>query len=266
MDSEIRSITSAAERYELRDVPRVALDLPVFLHRRRGDAIVGRTRDVSVSGVCVETSLPFELEEITEITLELKSRSLRLPVDGAWQRSRDHASEALSGLAFRRARAEEASALLQLVDETTQTVAAFLSTVPATRDLDETELVTLVRATRYRNATAGASIQSAGSVDPEGDAIHVVGFGEVSLSLQSSSGRAVRRRTVGPGALFGGLALVGGIAHIESAQAESEVRLLQIDADAWRFLVDAHPRLAQQLGFRVLQAACASLASEPAPS
>jgi len=263
MDSEIRHFTSAASRYELRDVPRVALDLPVFLHRRSGDALVGRTRDVSVSGVCVETPVLFEIEEITELTLELATKPLRLPVDGAWQRSRDNGSEVLSGLAFRRASEDPAAALLQLVDETTQTVAAFLSKVPATSELDAPDLITLVRATRYRNATVGASIQRAGTSDPERDAIYVVAYGEVSLSLKNASGRAVRHRTLGPGELFGGLALVGEIPVLESAEADTDVRLLEIDADAWHFLVDSHPGLAQHLGFRVLQAACASLTSEP---
>ena len=265
MDPEIRIVTTAASRYELRDVPRVALDLPAFLHRRSGDALVGRTRDVSVSGVCVETPVPFEIEEIQEITLELGTRPLRLPVDGAWQRSRGPATEALSGLAFRRAAPEQASALLQLVDETTQTVAAFLATVPATRDLEATDLITLVLATRYRNTNVGVLIQQAGSSDPEYDAIYVVAFGEVSLSLQTSSGRVVRQRALGPGSLFGGLALVGGVPVLESVHAESEVRLLEIDADAWRHLVASHPALAQQLGFRVLQAACESVTSEPTP-
>lgn len=45
--------------------------------------------------------------------------------------------------------------------------------------------------------------------------------------------------------------LVGDCAHPESAVAECETRLLEIDRDAFRYLEGARPWLAQRLAFAV---------------
>jgi len=92
-----------------------------------------------------------------------------------------------------------------------------------------------------------------GSAEVGEDSLFLVTEGSVALQLRVRDAIERDFARLVPGDLFGGLPLVCGEPHAESAIAATDCELLEIDAAAWRYLRTARPWLGQRLGQALLR-------------
>ncbi len=78
--------------------------------------------------------------------------------------------------------------------------------------------------------------------DP-GDVLYVVHSGEIELSRASAEGRRPLAR-IGPGEFFGEMSVVVGEARTARAQAVSDCRLLELDAETFEAMCVDRPEIA----------------------
>lgn len=82
--------------------------------------------------------------------------------------------------------------------------------------------------------------------DP-GDACYVVSSGSCRVTRQHSDGRVITLATLGPGAIFGELAMLDGERRSASVEAVEDTELLALPATDVRALIREHPELAEKL-------------------
>src|SRR5829696_10406582 len=82
--------------------------------------------------------------------------------------------------------------------------------------------------------------------DP-GDACYIVSQGSCRVTRQHSDGRAITLATLGPGAIFGELAMLDGERRSASVEAAENTELLALPATDMRSLIRSHPELAEKL-------------------
>lgn len=234
---------------------RVGADLPVQLHGTdfRG-TLPARARDLSVGGLCIATHSAFALKSVRRVTLGLPSGPLTLQAEGRWQRDAPSDGVMLSGVEFVEPSPEAVAALKSLVFEIGQSLAQFLSTESELRGLGLEEILGLAHITRLRDVTAGATIYRQDTAHPGEDSIFVVGRGSVIVQVRARNVSEVMLARLGAGQVFGGMPLVGGISHSDSAVADTDARILEIDQDAFSYLKTARPSLAEGLAFAVTHA------------
>lgn len=237
---------------EIRGSGRVGSDLPVEVHLAELPApLLARSRDVGVGGLCVATPSPFALKSVRRVVIALPDGPLAIEAEGRWQIDAAGDDLVLSGLAFLDLSPEAVDALSHFVIETGRTLARFLYTQSELRDFGLEEILGLAQITRLRDVTTGRFLYRQDTALPGEDSIFVVARGGICLSARTRGARDVTLARLQPGQVFGGMPLVGDAAHAESAIAESETRLLEVDRDAYRYLEGARPWLAQRLAFAV---------------
>ena len=82
--------------------------------------------------------------------------------------------------------------------------------------------------------------------DP-GDACYIVSQGSCRVTRQHSDGRVITLATLGPGAIFGELAMLDGERRSASVEAAENTELLALPATDMRSLIRAHPEMAEKL-------------------
>jgi CRP/FNR family transcriptional regulator len=82
--------------------------------------------------------------------------------------------------------------------------------------------------------------------DP-GDACYIVSKGSCRVTRQHSDGRVITLATLGPGAIFGELAMLDGERRSASVETTESTELLAIPAIDMRSLIRAHPGMAEKL-------------------
>ncbi len=207
-------------------------------------SLIARCRDLGAAGACLRTDSAFPVEAARRVILGLPSGPLCLEVRGCWQRG---GAEAISGLAFQRVPTAALATLSQFVGQRCLQLAGFLRAQEALRELAPEELAWLTRALRFRHVMAGESIYLQDGAAPEGDALFVLADGSVILEGHAARGEAVTVARLRPGALFGGLPLLGSVPHAESARARSDCLLLALQRDAFEHVKAERPRLARAL-------------------
>jgi small-conductance mechanosensitive channel/CRP-like cAMP-binding protein len=148
---------------------------------------------------------------------------------------------------------------------TTQTVrytrlpAAAAESVPAREErlaatLGRIDLLASLDAAELRGLAAGAAEQSfaAGEVvirqgDP-GTSMYVIETGRVAVTAALGSGVPTTLAELGPGDFFGEMSLLTGAARSATVTALHESRLIVIDKEGLRPMVEARPELAERLG------------------
>ncbi len=105
----------------------------------------------------------------------------------------------------------------------------------------------LAQVTRYRQVNAGRMLYRQDTRNPGEDSIFLLTQGRIALRVRFRDVRDLDFADLGPGEIFGGFPLVADLAHTESAVAESDCSLLEIDDTAYRYLCTARPWLAQKL-------------------
>lgn len=243
---------SAPGRYETRGTGRVGSDLPVEVHV--GDLpgpLLARSRDIGVGGLCIATPSSFALKSVRRVVIGLSSGPISLEAEGRWQFDATGDDLVLSGLAFTDPSPEAVETLSNLVLESGRALARFLYAHSELREFGLEEVLGLAQITRFRDIGAGRTVYRQDTARPGEDSVFVVASGGVCIQARARGAREVTLARLAPGSLFGGMPLVGDAPHPESAVAESDCRLLEIDRDAYRYLEGSRPWLAQRLAFAV---------------
>jgi CRP/FNR family transcriptional regulator len=80
-----------------------------------------------------------------------------------------------------------------------------------------------------------------------GDACYIVRSGTCRVTREHRDGRAITLANLGPGAIFGELAMFDGGIRSASVEAVDDVELLALPASDIRSLIRGHPQMAEKL-------------------
>ena len=234
---------------ELRHAARVGTDFPVQIHSSDlPGPLPGRTRDLSVGGACIATATPFHLKAVSRIVIQLPDKLLTLACEGRWQREEPADDLVLSGLAFVDVDERDLDLLWSLVLDTGKELARFLFERTPLHELGLEEAMALAQVSRFRDIPVGRIIFRQDTRKSGEDSVFLLLSGQVVLSVRVRDALDLELERLSPGALFGGLPLVAGVEHAETAVAASDVRLLEIDASAYRYIRIAKPWIGYRLG------------------
>jgi CRP/FNR family transcriptional regulator, cyclic AMP receptor protein len=119
-----------------------------------------------------------------------------------------------------------------------------LRSVPLFADLEEGELE------RFSQVAVPRSFPAATRVFHEGDssdACYIVSEGSFRVTREHSDGRAITLATLGPGEIFGELAMLDGDKRSASAESITDGTLLALPANDVRNLLSRNPEIALKL-------------------
>src|ERR1700674_5574516 len=110
-------------------------------------------------------------------------------------------------------------------------------------DLDPEALDQLCRYAKHSTLKRGATIFSKG--DP-GNSLFAVISGTVKISISSAEGRSAILNLIGPGEIFGEVALLDGLARTADATANTDCEIFVIDRREFIPFVRSQPALAMK--------------------
>ncbi len=128
--------------------------------------------------------------------------------------------------------------------EADQTAVELLKSVTLFADLEEGELQRFSQVAVPRTFPAGTRVFHEGD---DSDACYIVKEGSFRVTREHSDGRAITLATLGPGEIFGELAMLDGDKRSASAEALSEGELLALPANDVRALLARHPEISLKL-------------------
>jgi CRP/FNR family cyclic AMP-dependent transcriptional regulator len=111
-------------------------------------------------------------------------------------------------------------------------------------DLEEGELERFSHVAVPRSFPAGTRVFHEGD---NSDACYIVSEGSFRVTREHSDGRAITLATLGPGEIFGELAMLDGDQRSASAEALTDGELLALPAGDVRSLLARHPEIALKL-------------------
>src|ERR1044072_4672810 len=129
--------------------------------------------------------------------------------------------------------------------EEVETSAGLLRSVPPFADLEEAELERFSRVAVPRSFPAGTRVFHEGD---RSDACYIVREGSFRVTREHSDGRAITLATLGPGEVFGELAMLDGDTRSASAEALSDGELLALPATDVKSPLAPPPASATHLG------------------
>jgi CRP-like cAMP-binding protein len=131
------------------------------------------------------------------------------------------------------------------VSETTeQSAIDLLRSVPLFADLEEGELERFSHVAVPRSFPAGTRVFHEGD---SSDACYIVSEGSFRVTREHSDGRAITLATLGPGEIFGELAMLDGDKRSASAESITDGTLLALPANDVRSLLARNPEIALKL-------------------
>jgi CRP-like cAMP-binding protein len=131
------------------------------------------------------------------------------------------------------------------VSETTeQSAVELLRSVPLFADLEEGELERFSHVAVPRSFPAGTRVFHEGD---SSDACYIVSAGSFRVTREHSDGRAITLATLGPGEIFGELAMLDGDKRSASAESITDGTLLALPANDVRSLLARNPEIALKL-------------------
>lgn len=128
--------------------------------------------------------------------------------------------------------------------EELETSAGLLRSVPLFAGLEEAELERFSRVAVPRSFPAGTRVFHEGD---RSDACYIVREGSFRVTREHSDGRAITLATLGPGEVFGELAMLDGDTRSASAEALSDGELLALPAVDVKALLARHPEISVKL-------------------
>ena len=131
-----------------------------------------------------------------------------------------------------------------LVSDREQSAVELLKSVTLFADLEEGELERFSHVAVPRSFPAGTRVFHEGD---NSDACYIVKEGSFRVTREHSDGRAITLATLGPGEIFGELAMLDGDKRSASAEALSDGELLALPAGDVRSLLARHPEIALKL-------------------
>src|SRR5215467_415001 len=133
---------------------------------------------------------------------------------------------------------------MRVAGTTEQSAVELLKSVPLFADLEEAELERFSHVAVPRTFPAGTRVFHEGD---SSDACYIVKSGNFRVTREHSDGRAITLATLGPGEIFGELAMLDGDKRSASAEALSDGELLALPAGDVRSLLSRHPEIALKL-------------------
>jgi CRP/FNR family cyclic AMP-dependent transcriptional regulator len=119
-----------------------------------------------------------------------------------------------------------------------------LRSVPLFADLEEDELESFSRVAVPRSFPAAIRVFHEGD---HSDACYIVRSGSFRVTREHSDGRAITLATLGPGDIFGELAMLDGEVRSASVEALTDGELLALPAGDVRALLARHPDITVKL-------------------
>src|SRR3954467_12613552 len=119
-----------------------------------------------------------------------------------------------------------------------------LSRVPLFSELSPEELERISRVSVARSFPAGVRVFHEGD---HSDACYLVRMGDLRVTREHSDGRAIALATLGPGDIFGELAMLDGKARSASVETLAESELLALPAGDMRRLLADRPEISVKL-------------------
>ncbi len=119
-----------------------------------------------------------------------------------------------------------------------------LRSVPLFADLEADELESFSRVAVPRSFPAATRVFHEGD---HSDACYIVRAGSFRVTREHSDGRAITLATLGPGDIFGELAMLDGEVRSASVEALSDGELLALPAGEVRALLARHPEITVKL-------------------
>ncbi len=123
-------------------------------------------------------------------------------------------------------------------------VVELLRRVPLFSELSGSELERISQVAVPRSYPPDTRVLHEG--DP-GDACYIVREGSCRVTREHSDGRAITLATLGPGAIFGELAMFDGEKRSASVEATESTELLALPGGDMRSLIRSHPEMAEKL-------------------
>jgi CRP/FNR family transcriptional regulator, cyclic AMP receptor protein len=130
------------------------------------------------------------------------------------------------------------------VSDREQSAVELLKSVTLFADLEEGELERFSHVAVPRSFPGGTRVFHEGD---NSDACYIVKEGSFRVTREHSDGRAITLATLGPGEIFGELAMLDGDKRSASAEALSDGELLALPAGDVRSLLARHPEIALKL-------------------
>jgi CRP/FNR family transcriptional regulator len=125
-----------------------------------------------------------------------------------------------------------------------QSAIDLLRSVTLFEDLEQAELERFSQVAVPRSFPAGTRVFHEGD---NSDACYIVREGSFRVTREHSDGRAITLATLGPGEIFGELAMLDGDKRSASAEALTDGELLALPAGDVRSLLARHPEIALKL-------------------
>jgi CRP/FNR family transcriptional regulator, cyclic AMP receptor protein len=119
-----------------------------------------------------------------------------------------------------------------------------LSRVPLFSELSPDELDRISRVSVARSFPAGVRVFHEGD---QSDACYLVRTGDLRVTREHPDGRAIALATLGPGDIFGELAMLDGEARSASVETLTDAELLALPAADVRRLLADHPEISVKL-------------------
>jgi CRP-like cAMP-binding protein len=119
-----------------------------------------------------------------------------------------------------------------------------LSRVPLFSELSREELERISRVSVARSFPAGVRVFHEGD---HSDACYLVRTGDLRVTREHPDGRAIALATLGPGDIFGELAMLDGEARSASVETLTDAELLALPAGDVRRLLADHPDISVKL-------------------
>ncbi|MBS1863913.1 MAG: Crp/Fnr family transcriptional regulator [Actinobacteria bacterium] len=129
-------------------------------------------------------------------------------------------------------------------ETTEQSAVELLRSVPLFADLEEGELERFSHVAVPRSFPAGTRVFHEGD---SSDACYIVSEGSFRVTREHSDGRAITLATLGPGEIFGELAMLDGDRRSASAESITDGTLLALPANDVRSLLARNPEIALKL-------------------
>lgn len=129
-------------------------------------------------------------------------------------------------------------------EEKTPSPVELLRSVPLFADLEPRELESFSQVAVPRSFPAGTRVFHEGD---RSDACYIVASGSFRVTREHSDGRAITLATLGPGEVFGELAMLDHDVRSASAEALDEGELLALPASEVRALLARHPEISVKL-------------------
>jgi CRP/FNR family transcriptional regulator, cyclic AMP receptor protein len=123
-------------------------------------------------------------------------------------------------------------------------IVELLRRVPLFTELSDPELQRISQVAIPRSFPRDTRVFHEG--DP-GDACYIVRTGSCRVTREHPDGRAITLANLGPGAIFGELAMLDGEARSASVEATEDTELLALPATDMRALIREHPAMAEKL-------------------